>query len=72
MIRRGLAPTPALRPGGIRCPIHDLSRSLCHGKEGALRGGEFEDQLHSFSALAVLHNFLVKFQSGGERFAVLD
>lgn len=38
---------------------HDLSRFLCFGKEGTLRGREFEDQLHSFSALAVLHNAVV-------------
>ena len=38
---------------------HDLSRFLCFGKEGQLRGREFEDQLHSFSCLAVLHNAVV-------------
>jgi hypothetical protein len=38
---------------------HDLSRFLCFGKEGKLRGREFEDQLHSFSCLAILHNAVV-------------
>jgi hypothetical protein len=38
---------------------HDLSRFLCFGKEGKLRGREFEDQLHTFSCLAVLHNAVV-------------
>lgn len=38
---------------------HDLSRFLCFGKEGTMRGREFEDQLHSFSALAVLHHAVV-------------
>jgi len=38
---------------------HDLSRFLCFGKEGALRGREFEDQLHTFSYLALLHNAVV-------------
>jgi TnpA family transposase/DNA-binding MarR family transcriptional regulator len=38
---------------------HDLSRFLCFGKEGALRGREFEDQLHTFSCLALLHNAVV-------------
>ena len=35
---------------------HELSRFLCFGKEGALRGREFGDQLHTFSCLSVLHN----------------
>jgi TnpA family transposase len=38
---------------------HDLSRFLCFGKEGRLYGREFEDQLHTFSCLAVLHNAVV-------------
>jgi TnpA family transposase len=38
---------------------HDLSRFLCFGKEGALLGREFEDQLHTFSCLALLHNAVV-------------
>ena len=38
---------------------HDLSRFLCFGKEGALRGREFGDQLHTFSCLAILHNAVV-------------
>lgn len=38
---------------------HDLSRFLCFGKEGRLRGHELEDQLHTFSCLAVLHNAVV-------------
>jgi TnpA family transposase len=38
---------------------HDLSRFLCFGKEGALRGREFGDQLHTFSCLSVLHNAVV-------------
>jgi len=32
---------------------------LRQGKEGKLRGREFEDQLHTFSCLAVLHNAVV-------------
>ena len=28
---------------------HDLSRFLCFGKEGAVRGREFGDQIHSIS-----------------------
>jgi TnpA family transposase len=35
---------------------HDLSRFLCFGKEGRLYGREFEDQLLTFTCLAVLHN----------------
>ena len=31
---------------------HDLSRFLCFGKEGALRGREFADQIHTFSCLS--------------------
>jgi TnpA family transposase len=38
---------------------HGLSRFLCFGKEGTLRGREFEDQLPTFSALSVLHNAVV-------------
>jgi TnpA family transposase len=38
---------------------HDLSRFLFFGKEGALRGRGFEDQLRSFSCLGVLHNAVV-------------
>jgi len=38
---------------------HELSRFLCFGKEGALRGREFGDQLHTFSCLSVLHNAVV-------------
>jgi TnpA family transposase len=38
---------------------HDLSRFLCFGKEGMLRGREFGDQLHTFSCLSVLHNAVV-------------
>lgn len=38
---------------------HDLSRFLCFGKEGMLRGREFEDQLHTFSCLTILHNAVV-------------
>jgi len=38
---------------------HDLSRFLCFGKEGMLRGHGLEDQLHTFSCLAVLHNAVV-------------
>lgn len=38
---------------------HALSRFLCFGKEGMMRGREFEDQLHSFSCLSVLHNAVV-------------
>jgi TnpA family transposase len=29
--------------------FHELSRFLCFGKEGALWGREFGDQLHTFS-----------------------
>jgi hypothetical protein len=38
---------------------HDLSRFLCFGKEGALRGREFGDQIQTFSCLSVLHNVVV-------------
>jgi TnpA family transposase len=38
---------------------HDLSRFLCFGKEGALRGREFGDKIHTFSCLSVLHNAVV-------------
>jgi hypothetical protein len=38
---------------------HDLSRFLCFGKEDALRGREFGDQIHTFSCLSVLHNAVV-------------
>jgi TnpA family transposase len=38
---------------------HDLSRFLCFGKEGALRGREFGDQIHTFIFLSVLHNAVV-------------
>lgn len=38
---------------------HALSRFLCFGKEGHLRGREFGDQLHTFSCLSVLHNAVV-------------
>jgi len=38
---------------------HDLSRFFCFGKEGALRGREFGDQLHTFSCLSILHNAVV-------------
>ena len=36
-----------------------LSRFLCFGKEGVLRGREFGDQVHTFSCLSVLHNAVV-------------
>lgn len=38
---------------------HELSRFLCFGKEGALRGRDFEDQVHTFSCLSLLHNAVV-------------
>ncbi|MBI1748607.1 MAG: Tn3 family transposase [Acidobacteria bacterium] len=38
---------------------HDLSRFLCFGKEGVLRGREFGDQVHTFSSLSILHNAVV-------------
>ena len=38
---------------------HDLSRFLCFGKEGVLRGREFGDQVNTFSCLSVLHNAVV-------------
>jgi hypothetical protein len=38
---------------------HDLSRFLSFGKEGAMRGREFGDQLHTFSCLSILHNAVV-------------
>jgi TnpA family transposase len=38
---------------------HDLSRFLSFGKEGAMRGREFGDQLHTFSCLSLLHNAVV-------------
>jgi len=37
---------------------NELSRFLCFGKEGGC-GGEFGDQLHTFSCLSVLHNAVV-------------
>jgi TnpA family transposase len=36
-----------------------LRSFLCFGKEGKPRGREFEDQLHTFSCLVVLHNAVV-------------
>lgn len=36
-----------------------LSRFLCFGQEGALRGRDFIEQMQTFSALAVLHNAVV-------------
>ena len=38
---------------------HDLSRFLCFGKEGVLRGREYGDQVHTFSCLSILHNAVV-------------
>jgi TnpA family transposase len=38
---------------------HALSRFLCFGKEGTIRSREFEDQVHTFSCLAVLHNAVI-------------
>jgi TnpA family transposase len=38
---------------------HGLSRFLCFGKDGAIRGREFQDQLHTFSCLGVLHNAVI-------------
>jgi hypothetical protein len=38
---------------------HDLSRFLCFGNEGVLRGREFGDQVHTFSCLSLLHNAVV-------------
>ena len=38
---------------------HDLSRFLSFGKEGAMRGREFGDQVHTFSCLSILHNAVV-------------
>jgi TnpA family transposase len=38
---------------------HDLSRFLSFGKEGAMRGHEFPDQLHTPSCLSILHNPVV-------------
>src|SRR3954451_7364474 len=35
---------------------HALSRFLFFGKEGAARGRSFQDQVNTFSCLAVLHN----------------
>jgi Tn3 transposase DDE domain len=49
-----LIAAPVARPRA-----HDLSRFLCFGKEGALRGREFGDQIHTFSCLSVLHNAVV-------------
>ena len=46
---------------------HELSRFLCFGKEGALRGREFGDQLHTFSCLSVLHNAVVAWNIGAHR-----
>src|SRR4029077_17133919 len=38
---------------------HNLSRFLCFGKEGVLRGREFGVQVHTFSCLSVLHKAVV-------------
>ena len=38
---------------------HDLSRFLSFGKEGAMRGREFGDQVHTFSCFSILHNAVV-------------
>ena len=38
---------------------HALSRFLFFGKEGAVRGRTFQDQVNTFSCLAVLHNAVV-------------
>jgi TnpA family transposase len=38
---------------------HDLSRFLSFGKEGAMRGREFGDQVNTFSCLSILHNAVV-------------
>lgn len=38
---------------------HVLSRFLFFGKEGAVRGRTFQDQVNTFSCLAVLHNTVV-------------
>ncbi len=38
---------------------HALSRFLFFGKEGAVRGRSFQDQVNTFSCLAVLHNAVV-------------
>jgi hypothetical protein len=46
---------------------HELSLFLCFGKEGALRGREFGDQLHTFSCLSVLHNAVVGLEHGAHR-----
>ena len=44
-----------------------LSRFLCFGKEGALRGREFGDQIHTFSCLSVLHNTVVTWKHASYR-----
>jgi TnpA family transposase len=49
----------SIRTRIISPSFHDLSRFLCFGKEGKLRGREFEDQLHSFSCLAILQKAVV-------------
>jgi hypothetical protein len=38
---------------------HDLSRFLSFGKEGAMRGREFGDQVSTFICLSILHNAVV-------------
>ena len=38
---------------------HALSRFLFFGKQGAVRGRSFQDQVNTFSCLAVLHNAVV-------------
>jgi hypothetical protein len=43
----------------MRDSTNEGKTTLCFGKEGALRGREFEDQLHTFSCLALLHNAVV-------------
>jgi TnpA family transposase len=42
---------------------HDLSRFLSFGKEGAMRGREFGDQVHTFSCLSILHNAVVSWNT---------
>ena len=43
-----------------RFPAQNRPAGTSHiGKEGALRGREFGDQIHTFSCLSVLHNAVV-------------
>jgi hypothetical protein len=46
-------------PALVKIPCRAPSGESAFGKEGALRGREFGDQIHTFSCLSVLHNAVV-------------